>query len=124
MIPIHLRRKRFWDVHDFAEFIGESDKVARERLRTYNAQMNGMLLIPSAGTNRRYTFSPALLARAIDDGRLAVAGGLFESIDALEMRIDTLEDKVGDMHEAQRIVATQCGENTRDIARMKRRSAA
>lgn len=123
-IPASLRRKRFWDVGDFAEFIGESHKVARARLLTFNAQMNGMLLIPSSGTNRRYIFSPALLARAIDDGRLAMGAGLFDSIDALEMRVDTIEEKVGDLHEGQRVIAMQCGANTRDIARIKNRNAA
>lgn len=120
MIPAHLRRKRTWDVDDFAEFIGESHKVARARLQTFNEQMHGMLLVPSKGKNRRYTFSPALLAKAIDDGRLAMAAGLFDSIDALEMRVDTLEDHVGDIHAAHRIVASQTGQNTRDIATLKR----
>lgn len=127
MIPAHLRRKRIWDVDDFAEFLGESHKVALARLHRFNSELGGQLLVPSAGRNRRYTFSPAHLAKAIDDGRLAtVAAGLFDSFDALEKRVDELEDKVGDMHTAQRIVAAQTGQNTRDIAALRRqkRSAA
>lgn len=120
MIPARLRRKRTWNVDDFAEFIGESHKVALARLRRFNAELGGRLLVPSAGRNRRYTFSPAHLARAIDDGRLADAAGLFDSFDTLEKRFDDLEDKVSDMHVAQRIVAAQTGQNTRDIAMLRR----
>lgn len=123
-IPAHLRRKRTWDVDDFAEFIGESHKVALARLHRFNAELHGMLLVPSQGKNRRYTFSPARLARAIDDGRLALAAGLFDSHDCLEKRVDELEDKLGDLHAAQRIVAAQTGQNTADIAVLKRRRGA
>jgi hypothetical protein len=112
MIPAHLRKKRIWNVADFAEFTGLSHKAAKARLKTYNEQMNGMLLVPSRGANREYTFLPSVLARAIS--------GLFDPIESLEVRVDELEDKVGELHQAQRIVAQQCGTNTRDIGKLRR----
>ena len=121
MIPAHLRRKRFWTVTDFAEFAGLSHKAAKARLKTYNAAMSGMLLIRSQGENREYTFLPALLARAIDDGRLAQAAGLFDSIDSLEMRVDSMEDRVGDLYQSHRTIASQTGQNTREIAKLHQR---
>lgn len=121
MIPGHLRRKRIWTVADFAEFAGLSHKAAKARLKTYNEAMSGMLLIPSKGANREFTFLPSLLARAINDGRLAIASGLFDPVESLEVRVDELEDKIGDMHQAQRAVALQTGENTRAIAKIRSR---
>lgn len=115
-IPEHLRRKRFWNVADFAEFAGLTHKVAKARLKTYNEQMNGMLLTPSRGTNREYTFLPSRLSRAIPD--------MFEPIDSVEFRVNDLEDKIEKMHHAQRIVAVQTGANTNEIERLKRKRAA
>ena len=115
-VPEHLRRKRIWNVADFAEFAGLTHKVAKARLKTYNDQMNGMLLVPSRGANREYTFFPSLLARAFE--------GLFKPVDSLEFRVNDLEGKIEDMHQAHRIVAVQTGVNTNEIGRLKRRRAA
>jgi hypothetical protein len=127
-IPAHLRRKRIWNVADFAEFSGLSHKAARARLKRYDKALGGALLSPSLGTNREYTFQPAFLARvireAIGDTRLEEAIGLFEPIDSVDMRVDALEDRLDDMHQAQRITAMQTGQNTRDIARLRRARAA
>lgn len=116
MIPPHLRRKRVWTVADFALFAGLSHKSARKLLKRYHDELGGRLLRPSQGTNREYTFLPSLLARYAD--------GLFEPIESLEVRVDDIEDKLGELHRAQRIVAVQTGQNTGDIGRLKRQRAA
>lgn len=111
MIPAHLRRKRIWNVADFAEFTGLSHKAAKSRLKTYNDAMSGMLLIPSRGANREYTFIVAQLAKAFPD--------LFESIESLEMRVDEVEDAVDDLRMQHRIVVNAVGQMTRDIAKIR-----
>lgn len=121
VVPDHLRRKRFWTVADFATFAGLSHRRARRRLKAYDRQLGGGLLIPSEGTNREYTFLPALLAKAISDGRLSEANGLFDPVESIEMRVDHLEDLVGDLHQAHRAIAAQTGNNTREIAKMRAR---
>lgn len=124
MIPLHLRTRRYWTVADFALFAGVTYDVAKARLQTYNTQLGGLLLIPSKGKNRKYTFLPALLARAIRDGRLLEAVGLFEPVDSLEMRVDGHEDQIGDLHTSLRMLASQTGANTREISKLRRRQSA
>jgi hypothetical protein len=118
MIPPRLRHKRIWDSKDFAEFLGDdvSHWQARERLKTYDQAMSGMLLIRSKGTNRRYTFHPALLAKAFP--------ALFVEIDGLSVRVDELEDKVGELYDRQNQTNKTVENANREIAKMRRRKAA
>lgn len=127
-VPERLRKKRIWTVADFATFSGLSHKAARERLKRYDRALGGTLLTPSLGKNREYTFQPAYLARVVRetvrDGRLAEAIGLFDPVDALEMQVDALEDRVEEVHDRTRVLGAQTGQNTRDIAKLKKRRAA
>lgn len=116
MIPQRLRHQREWDSHDFAEFLGCSHWQARERLKTYDTAMSGMLLIRSRGQNRRYSFHPAQLAKAFP--------ALFDEFEGLSVRVDDLEEKIGDIFERQKMIAAQVGHTSREMAKMRRRAAA
>ncbi len=107
-----LRRKALWRVSDFADYIGVSPERARRALIRYNAELGGLLLRPTKGENRGYTFYWASLAKHDPDAFLD---------DPIETqgRVDALEDLVGEMRHAQRIVASQTGQNTRDIAKLR-----
>lgn len=94
-----LRTKREWTVSDFALWLGISHYQARERLRRLNEETGGMLLRPSRGPNRRFTFLAVALRQAKPE--------LFEEVDCLERRVETLEEKTADLELAQRrIIAT------------------
>lgn len=112
-----LRRKALWKVGDFARYLGISHWQARSALTRYNLALGGMLLRPSRGSNRGYTFFWALLAK--HDVNIFLD-------DPIEMqkRLDTIEDVVGDMQSSLRGVMMQTGQNNRDIARLKTRRAA
>lgn len=56
-----LRRKRVWDVADFAEHMQLSHWQAKALLKRLDEELHGMLLRKSGGKNRRYSFFPALL---------------------------------------------------------------
>lgn len=109
-----LRRKARWTVGDFARYLDVSHWQARAALMRYNVALGGMLLRPSSGTNRGYTFFWAVLAKHDVDAFLD---------DPIEQqqRLDTLEDLVGDINQSMRVIALQTGQNTRDIARLKAR---
>lgn len=107
-----LRRKALWRVGDFARYLGVSHWQARSALLRYNAEFGGMLLRPSQGRNRGYTFFWALLAKH------DVSAFLDDPIEQ-QQRVDTIEDLVGDIHQSLRVVAAQTGQNTRDIAKLK-----
>lgn len=113
-----LARKREWTVADFAEHMHLSHWQAKQRLLAIDREVGGMLLRPSRGKNRGFTFLKSALMKAKPE--------LFEPIVVLTERVDEIEDKIGDMHIAQRMVAQQVGHNTRDIARLRadRRKAA
>lgn len=115
-IPPHLRKKREWTVADFAEHMRISHWQAKTRLQRINDECGGMLLIPSRGKNRGFTFYRASLAKAKPE--------LFEPIDALTERVDDLETKIEDIFDRQRRLADQVGYTTREVARIRRGRAA
>lgn len=118
------RKARVWSVADFARHVfgctGEPSPAqhlkARRMLRRLNAKHAGALLIPSAGTNRAYTFYPATLARLEPD--------LFTPVESLEFRLDGVEEELAELRVTQRRTVAQVGQNTRDIARLRTRPSA
>ncbi len=108
-----MRRRAWWTVANFARYTGVSHWQAKSALVRFNAELGGMLLRPSTGANRKYGFYWALLARHAPDAFID---------DPLETqrRLDDVEDKVDGVHQAQRMLASQTGMNTREIARLKR----
>lgn len=111
-----LSRKRVWSVADFADHAHIGHRVARRILRRIDVKHGGKLLIPSEGTNRGYSFWPAVLWKLEPD--------LFTEIESVAFRLDALEDAFGDMRVQQRATILQTGANTREIAKMQRRSRA
>lgn len=114
MIPPHLRKKRIWTVADFAEFMSCSKWQARQLLKTYDREMKGMLIVRSDrdGSNRTFRFYPSQLARAFPQ--------IFERVEGLGMQVDAIEDRVSELHQSQRVIVSQVGQNTRDIAKLKK----
>lgn len=108
-----VRRKRVWTVADFAEFLGIPPSTAKALLLRLDEELNGTLLIRSAGVNRRYQFFPALLAKAKPE--------IFERVESLEARVEQLADAQDALRTSQTMIAQQVGHNTRDIARLKAR---
>lgn len=108
-----LRKKRIWTVADFADFAGWHFLRARRFLIRMNDRHGGKLFLPRGGTNRPYEFYVATLAKLEPD--------LFEPIESLEMRVEELEESVSESRADQRRIASQVGQNTRDIARMRAR---
>jgi hypothetical protein len=116
---VTARRKRVWTCADFAEHAyretsPQACRRARRALKALDAKHNGALLIPSAGTNREFTFYPATLARLEKD--------LFSPIESLEFRVDDLEEGLDTVKADQRDIASQVRINSRELAR--RRSTA
>gem|GEM_PF-2916847 len=121
-------KKRIWTVTDFArhaygaeEFDANPDAARRRALRflkRLDARHGGQILIAGPGTNREYTFFAAVLWRLEPD--------LFNPIESLEFRVEALEEGIGGVSSAQRMLASQVGQNTRDIAKLRagRRSVA
>ena len=103
-------------VADFAAYMGLSHWQAREQLKRYNEALGGMLLRPSAGTNRSYTLFWAALAKHDPDAFLE---------DPLEQqrRLDALEDGFCELGAHQKIITAQVGQNTRQLSRMMRRAS-
>lgn len=111
-----LRKKRVWTVADFAvhAFNDDSDAAcrrARRMLIRMNAKHGGALLIPSEGTNRKYEFLRAVLARLEPD--------YFTPVESIELRLDTLEDEQGSLRADQRRIVGTVGQHTRDIEALK-----
>jgi hypothetical protein len=106
-----LRHKRIWTVSDFAAHTGLSHWQAKQVLLRLDAELNGMLLTRGKGTNRRYTFARAALAKAKPD--------LFAEYSSLEERIEELETELSTLKAEQRRHIQQTGQNTRDIAKMR-----
>ena len=104
------RKKRVWNVADFAAHAGLSHRSARRLLKRLDERHRGRLLMPSGGTNREYSFFPAVLARLEPD--------LFAPIESIEYRLDELEDDVAEMRVREKRIVAQVGQNTRDIARI------
>ena len=106
------RTKRLWTIADFAEHAGISVSQARRLLKRLDDELEGKLLLRSSGTNRRYTFVRAALARARPE--------YFAPVESLEERIDVLEELVAEVRRSQKIIATQVGQNTRGLERVGR----
>jgi hypothetical protein len=116
MNPV-LRKKRVWNVADFAAHAGWHFLKARRFLLKIDKKHGGKLFLPRNGPTSPYEFCVATLAKLEAD--------LFEPIESLEVRVEELEERVG-QHDADiRRTALQVGSNTRDIAKMRTsRSAA
>lgn len=108
-----LRRKSLWRVEDFATYFNLPHKTALRALQKYNRAVGGMLLRPSEGENRCYTFYWVTLAKHDPDAFL-------EDPIEQQARIDTLEDAADEMRRHMKIIAAQTGQNTRDIAKVRR----
>lgn len=106
-----LRKKRLWNVADFAAWVGISHKQALTLLKQLNAETGGMLLRTGTGKRPEYTFFVAALAK--------VKPEVFERVDSLESRVDALEEHMTERVTRERQMASQIGQNTRDIVRLK-----
>lgn len=116
-VTADLRKKRVWDVGDFAEWLGVSHKQAKSILLRLDAEVGGMLLRRTRGANRGYWFFPSVLAK--------VKPEVFERVESLEARVGELEGRVDEYETTQRRILSQVGQNSRDIARLRpRRSSA
>lgn len=111
-----LRRKALWGVSDFAAYLGVSMQRARRLLLHYDRSLGGMLLRPSRGANRGYTFFWAMLARHH-------AEAFLDDVLETEQRIDTLENAQEEMGAKLRSLGAQTTQNTKDVALIKRRVA-
>lgn len=111
-----LRKKRLWNVRDFAEWIGIPRKSALALLKQLDKETGGMLLRTGSGKRPTYTFLVGALARAKPE--------IFERVASLEGRVEQLEEHMAERVRRERMLAVQTGENTREIAKMARRRAA
>lgn len=111
-----VKRKRVWNVRDFAAHLGISTKAARTLLKRLNDELDGGLLMTTGGKKPEYTFFPARLARDKPE--------IFEWFESLESRVDELEEGLGDVKAAQRRIVAQVGQNTRDVAKIRSRGRA
>lgn len=111
-----LRKKRVWTVADFAAHAFNDDteaacRRARRMLVRMNDKHGGKLLIPSEGTNRKYEFLRAVLARLEPD--------YFTPVESIELDIDTLKEETSALRADQRIIVGTVGQHTRDIEALK-----
>lgn len=104
------RKKRVWKVADFASHAGISHRSARRLLKRIDMKHGGRLLIPSDGSNREYSFLPAVLARLEPD--------YFSAVESLEFRLEEVEEAVSTIAAQHRRLASQTGDNTRQIAQL------
>lgn len=113
------RRKRVWTVADFARHAFDGDasdpacRRARRILVRLDAKHGGKILIATPGTNRLFTFYPAVLARLEPD--------LFAPIESLEFRVEDIEDRLDEAIANERMIAAQVRQNTSDVATLQRR---
>ncbi len=108
--PASPRKKRVWNVSDFAEHAQLSHGQAKRLLKKLDARHGGRLLIPSDGANREYTFYPAVLSRLEPD--------LFAPVESLEFRLEELEEKVDEQGANQKRIASQVGYLTRKVEQL------
>lgn len=111
-----LLRKRLWTPADLGEWLGISSRAARSLLKRLHVESGGMLIMMSKGRKPEYTFFAATLAK--------VKPEIFERIESLEVRIVALEDAFDDLRTRETKIVSQVGQNSRDIARMRRRPRA
>jgi len=74
--------------------------------------MSGRLLTVSKGANRKYTFYPAQLAKAFPQ--------IFDRVDNLGIDVAEHDDQIDELFQSVRTIAAQTGQNTRDIAKLRR----
>ena len=108
-----LRRKSLWRVGDLAAYMGASHQIARRILQRYNAALGNTLLRPSKGRCRMYTFLWRPLA-AHDPGMF-----LDDPLDA-QAKLDEVDDIARATAQAQRLIANQVGQHTREIIRINK----
>lgn len=108
--------KRVWTVADFAEWMGVPHRQARTILKRLNAELGGLLLQTNGGKKPEYTFLPSALAKAKPE--------IFERVQSLAVRVDELEETVESLRAAQKLIASQTAQNTRDIAKSRKARAA
>lgn len=107
---METRKKRIWSVADFAAHAGISHRTARRLLLKLDDELGGRLLERSRGNQRGYSFAWAKLRRARPE--------LFEPADAVEFRIEELEEEVTTLRAELRRLGAQLGENTRGFCRL------
>lgn len=109
-----MRRTPFWRVKDFARYMALTHWRAKALLLRYNAELSGLLLCRSSGTNRMFGFYWASLAKHAPDAFVD---------DPLELqgRIDVLEDRIDGVSQGHRLIVSQTHQNTRDISRLRAR---
>ena len=110
-----LRRKRIWNVGDLALYLGKSPEATRARLEPIDREVHGMLL-KRIGGSVGWEFAVVTLAKAWPE--------LFEPIESLEIRVEALEDGQDTLRAEHRQIASQVGQNTRDVAKMRAKSRA
>lgn len=114
------RKQRVWTVATFAKHAFDDDsppacRRARRLLKRIDAKHGGRLLIPSDGTNREFTFMPAVLARLEPD--------LFTPIASVEFRIEAVEEDLGELRATQRRTIGQVGYLSRELTKVQKRHA-
>lgn len=105
-----LRKKRVWNVSDFAEHAQISHGQAKRLLKKLDTKHAGKLLMPSDGANREYTFYPAVLSRLEPD--------LFSPVESIEFRLEEIEEKVDEHGANQKRIASQVGYLTRKVEQL------
>lgn len=98
--------KKTWQLQ-FAKHAGLTQARALRILKSVDAAHGGALLSTSFGSNRRYTFAPAQLRQLCPE--------YFEPLEDVESRLKELEETLERIADAQRIIATQTGANTRKL---------
>lgn len=106
-----LRRKRIWTVTDFAAFLGEgvSKWQAREMLKRWDRESGGRLLMKTEGVNRLFRFAPSVLVKLHPE--------IFDRVESLEIRVEELEEGLGELRAHTKRIVGQVGQNTRSIAK-------
>lgn len=110
------RRQRIWSCATFAlHAYGTDSPAACTRARRFllrlDARHGGRLLIPSEGTNRRWTFYPARLFSLEPD--------LAAPVESLEFRLDELDEAIDEIRSNERAIVSQVRQNSRDVASMR-----
>lgn len=114
------RKIRVWTVAMFAKHAFNDDRPpacrrARRLLKKIDKKHRGKLLIPSGGSNREFTFMPAVLMRLEPD--------YFTPVEAIEFRLDAVEEEVGELRATQRRTIGQVGYLSREMTKLQRRHA-
>lgn len=108
-----MPRKRVWTVADVAEHVFSDRSFAACRrakriLSRLDARHGGQIVT----RGRTWTVRVATLRR--------LEPGLFVPLEALEWRVDAVEEEIDETRIASAKVAAQCAQNVRDLAWMRR----